>query len=351
MACFFLMALVAMAYCQTAKAPAAPKIEGGKTTLAQARQAVAKVVGTDAFKIYLQTYALALPLHDAVNLYKDYIPKAQAVQKAELASGAASLALLAGRFEEAGLFFSQAAAGNPDQLLKSARCYLAAGNAAMAKKQLDLMPVGPSGESIVVRRNLTLSWLYTLDGDMEKAFLLLQTIASAKDDDAEKPEALFLLWLIASSPDFSSFKVPTKGFDAKSMEALLSSKYPQSAELAFIRRQILPIPAAWLLTGVNVYGTSPLSTEHSLVHASGQQGQDSDSAESQTTLQVGWFSRKENAQALAATLTKHGFSVEIDEQRSADGEPRWAVLVDSAGDWTKTQATLKDLGYESYLLP
>jgi len=69
------------------------------------------------------------------------------------------------------------------------------------------------------------------------------------------------------------------------------------------------------------------------------------------TLQVGWFSRKENATALAARLNKLGFLTKTDEQKTGDGELRWAVLVDASTDWSGTQAKLKDAGYESYLLP
>ncbi|HWP67758.1 MAG TPA: SPOR domain-containing protein, partial [Rectinemataceae bacterium] len=72
---------------------------------------------------------------------------------------------------------------------------------------------------------------------------------------------------------------------------------------------------------------------------------------SQAKLQVGWFSKKENAETLAAKLKKQGFSVQTEEQDSSGGEKRWAVIVEAAGDWSKTQARLKDLDYESYLLP
>ena len=81
-------------------------------------------------------------------------------------------------------------------------------------------------------------------------------------------------------------------------------------------------------------------------------GSESSSADSVSAkLQVGWFSREENAQALTAKLVKLGFAAKIDEQISDDGQPRWAVTVDASGDWSKTQARLKDQGYESYLLP
>ncbi len=67
-----------------------------------------------------------------------------------------------------------------------------------------------------------------------------------------------------------------------------------------------------------------------------------------TDLQAGWFSRKENAEGLTATLKAKGFKARVEAQKSAAGEDRWAVLVESEGDWSKMQARLKDAGYESY---
>lgn len=343
-------------------APIAPKIEG-ETTLAKARAAVSKMAGTESFGIYLETYALALPIHDAVVLCREFLPKAQASQRAGLASFAGSLALVAGRCDDAAIMFSQGAEGRPDLRIKAVRCFLAAGNFAEAKKQLDLMPgAGASsaqGKSYEAQRRLALSWLYLLDGEPEKAFILLQLLA---DDDsaagsvsvadaASRREALFLLWMIASSPDFPDFKASTRGFDAKSVEEKLHAQFDDSIELGIIRKGVAVKPASWLLTGLYT-SSGALPSERNMTHPLSSEGSAiTDSTTAQAKLQVGWFSRKENAQALTIKLVKLGFAAKTDEQIAQDGQPRWAVIVDASGDWSKTQAKLKDQGFESYLLP
>ena len=368
-ALFSLLLAVGAVFGQAAKPPATPsppKIEG-EMTLTKARASVSKVAGTEAFRIYLETYALALPMHDAVALCKEFLPKALASQRVYLASFAGSLALMAGRNDEAAIFFSQGAESRPDMRIKAARCFLAAGDFAGAKKQLDFLPAqtGAQGKSYETQRQLALSWLYLLDGEPEKAFILLQPMAGdgAGASGAEKREALFLLWMIASSPDFPGFKASTKGFDAESLEAKLGALFADSIELSIVRKGVAVKPAAWLLTGL--YAPAEISAaERNLAHTNPAQAQGqgktesgfsdsglSDLGASPARLQVGWFARKENAQALTAKLIKLGFAAKTDEQIAQDGQARWAVIVDASGDWSNIQAKLKDQGYESYLLP
>lgn len=347
---------------QAAKSqPAAPKI-AGDPTLATARTAVSKVAGGESFAIYLETYALALPLHDAILLCKEFLPRASASKKAELALFSGSLALMAGRYADAALLFSQgstaspAAAGkpgtasHPDLLLKAIRCHLAAGNYLEATKQLDLVPETQGEKSYRGQRSLLLSWLFLLEGEGEKAFLILQPLASDPAEEGLRRETLFLLWLLASSPDFADFTVNTKGFDAQSIGTRLQTAYPGSLEQALTRKDVISKPASWLLSGLYA-PPMPQKTEAPSASGGATKPQTPDIDKGPATLQVGWFSRKENATALAARLIKLGFQVKTDEQKTGDGEPRWAVLVDAMADWSETQAKLKDAGYESYLLP
>jgi len=365
-ALLFLVFLAAAAFGQSSKSPAAPiapvlpstpKITG-EPTRAAARSAVAKMIGKEAFGNYLETYALALPLHDAVALCREFLPKAQAAQSANLAAFAGSIALLAGRYDDAASLYSQgstATAGiHPDLNLKAARCYLAAGNTVAAKTQLDLVPNDAEGKSWEPARQLALSWLYLFEGEPEKAFILLQPLVSEKGGQASRREALFLLWLAAGSPEFADFKVSTKGLDARSVGAMLQSEFPGSMELALTRKEVLAKPASWLLAAL--YAPSRAATgmtdgERSLAKPEVPKAQSAESESSSALLQVGWFSRRENATTLTAKLVKLGFSAKTDEQKTKEGELRWAVIVDASGDWSKTQAKLKDLGYESYLLP
>jgi hypothetical protein len=346
---FFLIAAGTAAFCQASKPPVIV-IPGGGTTLPKARLALAKAVGNEFFRTYLETYALALPVHDAIALCKEYVPKAQASQRSVLYSFAGSLALIAGRPGEAADFFSQAPPDNVDTQLRAVRCYIAAGNTRAAAKLLETIPDAGSGNSFVARKNLALSWIFMIEGDPEKAFALLQSINATKGEDQVGREALFLQWLIASSSDFSSFSVGLKGSDAKSIETLLASEFPKSMELALIRKLAFPQPASWLLSGL--YAPAGKSdTDHSMAQTPAKQSQGAEKSLSQARLQVGWFSKKENAEVFAAKLRKQGFSVKIEEQDVSGGEKHWAVILDVAGDWSKTQARLKDMGYESYLLP
>ena len=336
-------------------APAAvPKIEG-TPTLAAARTAMAKAPAGAGFGMYLQAYSLAMNLHDAISLCREFLPKAPIDARADLAAFAGALALSAGSYAEAADFFSlgassaQKASARPDLLLKAIRCHLAAGNLAAAKKSLDLVPDTVAGVSWVQARSQVLAWLYLLDGDAEKAFILLQPLVSGPEKTETRREALFLLWIIASSPDFAEFSMSTKGYDSATIAALLRAEYPGSLERAFVEKGIIAKPSAWLLTGL--YAPAAAGKDFSLAVPVKPKDQGAEAQDGGGQLQVGWFSRKENALALAAKLQKQGFRTRTDEQKDKSGEPRWAVIVDASGDWTKTQAKLKDLGYESYFLP
>ncbi|MGB4586468.1 MAG: SPOR domain-containing protein [Rectinemataceae bacterium] len=357
-----LILVSAQIYAQTAKTPPSPPRITGEQTLVSARTAVNKAMGGESFAIYLETYALALPLHDAILLCKEFLPKAPSSSKADLAVFSGSLALMAGRYADAALLFSQGSAlgsggegargtaSRPDLLLKAARCNLAAGNYAEAKKNLDMVPGTAGGTSYLGQRNLSLAWLFLLEGESEKAFILLQPLAAGPDEDGLSREAYFLLWLAASAPDFADFTVDTKGYDARTMESRLEAAYPGSMELAFARKDVLAKPAAWLLSGLYASPVQ-LNAERNLAQDVVAKAKISEEEKGPATLQVGWFSRKENATALAARLNKLGFLTKTDEQKTGDGELRWAVLVDASTDWSGTQAKLKDAGYESYLLP
>ncbi|HWR11383.1 MAG TPA: tetratricopeptide repeat protein [Rectinemataceae bacterium] len=367
MTLFFLIVLASSVFSQTAKpastptAPSTPKITG-TPTLAAARSAVAKMAGTDFFKNYVESYALALPLHEAVLLCAESLPKAPVSQRADLAAFGGGIALLAGRYEDAALMFSQGSAvpsgasaagagSRPDLNLKAARCYLASGNTAAAKSQLDLVPDSAGGKSLEQARHLALSWLYTLEGEPEKAFMLSRPLAAENNDPGTRREALFLVWLAAGSPEFADFKVSTQGFDLRSVEARLETEFPGSLERALTRKEALAKPASWLLTVPLAPCAASLGEDRSLAKPAAPKAQASESDDSPSQLQVGWFSRKENATALTTRLVALGFSAKTEGQKSKEGELRWAVIVDASGDWSKTQAKLKDLGYESYLLP
>ncbi len=372
--CVLWVVVLAMGvFAQSTQGKTPPKITG-TVTLAQAREAVSKVVGTDALPVWLDTYALSLPLKDAIALYSEFIPKASAARRAELGNTAGALASLAGQWENAASFYSLASS-DPDALIKAARCWLACGKpdkAAVTLQKLDILIAGKdktgAGSTVsdmIAQEKIVQGWIYLFEEEPEKAFLAVKDVANTQGKGQAKSnvqalsgaESLFLLWSIANSPDFASFKAPTKGFEPKALESRLGTEYPNSLESALMKQKCTLLPGNLLLAGLYGSGTNVPVAERSLAtakSASDSAGADAKQTEKQADtmqLQVGFFSKKDNAQALVAVLQKKGFQVSIDEQKTKEGELRWAVIVASQGDWSKTQAKLKDLGYESYLLP
>jgi len=345
--------------------PAPPKISG-TTSLSQARLALAKVVGTEAFPLWLDTYALALPLGDAVTLYAEFIPKAPAARRAGLAETAAAFASLAGQWQEAATFYAYSSADSKS-LLKSARCWLAAGRPDKAETALQKIgsatdSAGSVAAETAAQKNLIQAWVLLIKGEPEKAFVLLKSSAMVSDkaqgkaqssEGGASAETLFLLWTIANAADFASFKTPTAGFESRALEARMAAECPDSPEMALVRRQCSLLPGNLLLEGLYGSGKNIPIAERSLTTTkiSGDAAQGSSGKSAPMQLQVGYFSKKENAQSVLVALQKNGFQVTMQEQKTADGQLRWAVIVSSEGDWSKTQARLKDLGYESYLLP
>jgi len=335
-----------------------------KPSLASARTALAKLTASESLPTQLEAQALALPVHDAVTLFKEFLPKIKASSRGSLASLAGSLALMAGRYGDAGFLFFEGIEAKPELGHDAVRSYLAAGNFLEARKVLDRLQTQSPSPELEKKNRIALAWLYLLDNKKEMAFILLRDFVaggtgSMTQSDPVVKEALFLLWILASSGDFSGFSVSTTGFEAPSIARRLELEYPGSAEHAIVQRGLSVAPSAWLLTGLFPYPEArqsapagePSSSPEAVDEKSPGGGKDSGTIDKEARLQVGWFSRRENASALSSTLKNKGFSVSMEEQKAQDGQTRWAVIVDAQGDWSKTQARLKDSGYESYLLP
>jgi hypothetical protein len=386
--------------------------------LAAARTALSKIKDEALLSSSLESYAFSLPAHDAANLFKEYIPKITGGKKSELASLGGYLALMVGRYEDAAFLFRQALRENPESGIDAARSYLAAGNVKEAKAVLELLQGQQYNASLEGKKKIILAWILLFEKKAESAFALLKDMVMLPDGGgkdigtgqgspldpagaAVEQEALFLLWVLASTGDIRGFSISSAGYEAAAMETLLAARYPRSAEAAIVRRGILPSPSPWLLSELFPFpGSKPAPStaagakkpqgadsaeppagagKPAAAGAQGQEGADAakspvagaqgqqsapsqgqpiadqavsgSQAEAPSRLQVGWFSRKDNASGLEASLKKSGFKVAVEEQKTREGEARWAVIVDAEADWTKTQAKLKDLGYESYLLP
>lgn len=357
-------------------APGTTLTRGETAKLAAARTALVKSKDAAALSSNLEACAFSLPAHDAVSLFREYLPRLEGGKKTELASLGGSLALMLGRYEDAAFIFRQVVRENPESGIEAARSYLAAGNVKEARAVLELLQGQPYEASLEGKKKIILAWLFLLEGKGEPAFVLLKDMVSLQGDQkrsdaaaqpnrlaqaggAMENEALFLLWVLASTDTIRNFSAPSAGYEAAAMEALLKARYPRSAETAIIQRGILPSPGPWLLSEFFPFPESRSEVSAALgrpgadakKQAPADPAKTNSAADAPFRLQVGWFSRKENASGLGASLKKSGFKVAVEEQKTQDGQARWAVIVDAEADWTKTQAKLKDLGYESYLLP
>lgn len=360
-------------YCQTGttvKQPpvqAPPKLEFGKISIDQARKELAKVQGISNMSAYLEAYALALPLDTALLLYREFFPKIPAVQKEAAAKTAVSLALLAGRLDEA-IFFLPSMSTARARILEL-RLYLAAGKLQEAQsllkgirdaQQSKKLTLTPQEEAEI---KLLEAWLFYFEGFIEQSFSATKPLVTTENEKSIRNEAFLLLWYIANSDAFAQIKSAKSGFDGKSIAATIGKESPNSIEHGIISGALKIAPSAWILESTRLSGLA-LSSQSTVAAPSGQSAQQdkaggagssansstSDSSVGFSRLQVGWFSVRENAVSFQATLVKKGFKAVVEEQKNKDGESRWAVIVDAEGDWSQMQARLKDAGFESYIV-
>lgn len=361
---------------QSAKPAPPPSVAFGSHTAAQARQSMAKLAGNARYAEWLVAYAEALvPLEGAL-LLLELAPRAAVAERSALLGRSGSLFLLSGHYGEAARSFEAAAlAAVPGETqdewrILAARCRIGAGEfktardlAALVNKsakpaQVSGTTTGSGTASGAVAGSaavagprpkvlLVWAWASLLEGAIDDAWSRAAALLALGTPTAhEKREALLIQWLAASAKD-SSFSMvfsdlPAPG-DPAGPAQVLRSEYPDSAEagLSSGRMEVSPVP--WMALGVFPQKSReparkpPSTAKPAQVTPTGI-----------STLQTGWFSRQENAEGLAAGLRAKGYKARIEPQKSASGETRWAVLVDSEGDWQKTQAKLKDSGYESY---
>jgi cell division septation protein DedD len=258
---------------------------------------------------------------------------------------------VAGIFPVAAHNYSLASKGFPELVLKAALCHLLAGD---SQKALSLLDSHPDNEEKILLR----AWIAYESKDPKRAVSLLLPLARQGGSDALIRKALYILWTIGKAlgegEGGEALEVLPKEYSPQAVKALLVSRYPGSVESALVEGLAIPRPSVFLFAGFGQEVNSmpsqqaPENSSLSLPLASLPEGD----PPAFSRLQVGLFSRRENAVALSAKLLEHGFSAST-EERPVQGEnaPRWAVIVVTAKDWAATVAQLKDLGYETYLLP
>jgi hypothetical protein len=326
--------------------------------LAAARSGLVKQVGTPSFPLYLEAYALVLGTQDALTLLGEYIPKAEQQKKPGLYKLAGDLAYVAGIFPVAASNYTMASQAFPELGMKAALCHLLAGESQKALSLLDSHPDTIGTKSLVEEKNLLKAWISYESKDPKRAVSLLLPLARQGNSDALARKALYILWIIGTAlgegGGGGDSEVLPKEYSPQAVKALLASRYPGSVESALVDGLAIPRPSVLLFAGFGQEINSvpspqpPESTSLALPLASLPESD----PPAFSRLQVGLFSRRENAVALSAKLLEHGFSAST-EERPVQGEnvSRWAVIVVTAKDWAATVAQLKDLGYETYLLP
>ncbi len=403
-------------------------------TLASARKELSGMEAGKAFAARLEQLAAGLSPSEGLALLAEFAGRAPSASRQALWTKAASLSLLLGRFGEAALHFESAAgegSGEKDQalLLRAARCRVASGDtprarelaaesrsraetaaklagaglpAAKGAQTSPAKPTTPKGQTGAsgaaksgttpkpspapkpdslpdpallkparIRADIVEAWSWLVEGESPRCVDLVRPIINdpargAAKGSAERREALFILWNSASAKERS---------DAAGM---LRSEYPDSPEAGIVRGNVKNPPLAHWLLGVLSASLQAPAPERMPADVAKTTGTGSAAAaqlpakDGRVTdrLQVGYFSREENAKAFRQELASKGFSAYVEARPEAGGLPRWAVTVDvqafpesatgspasqgaSSGgspvsNLQATQIRLKELGYESY---
>ncbi|TXT41957.1 MAG: hypothetical protein FD137_2429 [Spirochaetes bacterium] len=305
---------------------------------------LAKHIGTPSFPLYLEAYALALGVQDALTLFSEFIPKAEQQKRPTLYKAAGDLAYVAGVFEAGARNYALASQAFPELGLKAALCHLLSGESLKALTLLEAQPDFFGTKSMVEEKNLLKAWIAYESKDPRRAVSLLLPMVRQRDSDSLTRRALYVLWTIGMAVEEGrgAQEVLPKGYSPQEVKALLVSRYPGSIETALVEGQAIPKPSVLLFAGfgqeINATPPEPLeNTSLSLPLASLPEND----PPAFSRLQVGLFSKRENAVALSAKLLENGFSAST-EERPVQGEniPRWAVIVLTGKDWATTVAQL-----------
>jgi hypothetical protein len=350
----------------TPSSPASPTAKKGAGSppadLNEARARLAAASSPAEYAAMLDSFSDAMHPADALALLDQGIDGAPREIRKPLLVKAAGLDLLLGLFGEAASRYESAANLPPKEkdiglLLRAARCFIAAGDAEKAQaiaSGLLMMTIDP--DSIASAR-LVGAWALVMGDRPEDASTLASTIVGAVKGSPSYPsaerrrEARFILWLCS------------KGQAKTQAAAALAGEFPDSAEalIAAGSASAPPLPH-WYLGGLGAAqgaatpGASPAGAIAGSAAKDGAAPADSSPAVAAKgkRLQVGYFSREDNAQALKSELASKGFSAAIEPRmRAAAGkaeERRWIVVVDQGKDLAATLQKLKDAGYESYIV-
>ncbi len=321
------------------------------------------------------------------------IPQAGSEYRAALLVKAADLDLLTGLFGDAAERYEAAAGlarpspggqGSAVLLLRAARCRVAAGDSEKAQALAASVIAAGSDASLSAAARLVAAWALAMQDRLPDAAAIAAPVAASPKagpgslSPEYRREARFILWLCAPS----SAKAESA--------ALLAAEFPGSPEalIASGAASAPPLPH-WYLGGLGLSqqarkpsspspsappaAQAPIAPASASAPAAGPASPSAAAAAAQAAaapaapqaaslpsargkrLQVGYFSKEDNAQALKEELASKGFTALVETRMRAAGagkaeEKRWIVAVEGGKDIAKTQQSLKDAGYESYII-
>jgi cell division septation protein DedD len=261
-----------------------------------------------------------------------------------------------------------------DALVSLSRLYRLAGNREKAAQAARDAGSARQDDTIL----LEACALYISLGEYEKAAPLLRGIrASAPEDSPARKGAVLLeaqlaafrsgdspgLEKLASDPGYASgrsgiYYTLWQLLGVRSWKDKLLAEYPQSPEARIASGSALVNLAAspqWLLFSgresianpAPAQIAAPLPQSPPVAAPSATAASKAAVLESGTMLQTGLYSREGNARVQAEKLKEKGFE-SIIKRRNVSGGEYWAVMVPSGGDINKKLMELKNSGFESF---
>lgn len=361
----------------------------------EANAQLAKAQTPGEYAAMLDAFSSALPPSDSLSLLKQCLASsdAQAPSTAEARSPllvkAGDLALLLGLFGDAAASYLEAASFVPATttdagarippakaalLLRAARCELAAGDTDKALDITARLILGSDDPDVSASSRLVGAWALALQGRSAEASSLAVSLTQGSVAPERRREARFIQWLCAPAGEKAKAASTLASEFPGSPEALIASGAAATPPLPHWYLGGLPDVASARMAapGSSATGSPPSSAAPapsatpqtaapgvtaapSSATAAPSSATATSSAPRGRRLQVGYFSVEENARILRDELASKGFAatIETSTRATAPGaaeERRWIVTVDAAKDIAKTRQSLKDAGYEAYII-
>ncbi|QQO07545.1 SPOR domain-containing protein [Breznakiella homolactica] len=235
-------------------------------------------------------------------------------------------------------------------LLSAVRCLMALGEWGKAEAGVKaVLLTGRDRGNLLTARYLgaQVEAFQTKSGDHSA----LASFLDDPDYEDQKSMTYYLLWVVSGN---ESYKTKLLREYPRSPEAIAAadsqndrvSAAPGALLILFPGRDSItlgtPVPSA-------PSAEKPPETTASAGPAAAQPPapEPSPAAAGPQALQVGLYSREENAKAMAARLTEAGFTASVSE-RLVNNNRYWAVTTPPGRDYNETLLRLKDAGFESF---